>query len=227
VRALAQMIVERFGFRSPFLRRASLCVGLAVVTAAAAMVFAIVQSGEIRVGARRYAPTPVIKPEAREIVFNLFSDQGGARLARLRIERMSVESGREGFMRIGLRPVVVFDGVDLQIESTTLWPEAGRKIRDALERTAGGEFVLRNVRLQNTDATPRRVFAPSGRLRSEGAIELVHARDIETARSAEPVTLWFWLTGPQAARFAAPPANAPSAPLQRKPFPAPISARLD
>lgn len=173
---------------------------------------------------RAFKPVSTSAPKAQRVVTTLFSDQAGDRLACVRVERVVVESGRAGFLRIAAYPVVVLEGVTLEIDPKVAWPEAGSKIHAALRQAAGGDYTLRSVQVQFAGADARRIFAPTARYRREGALELIQALD--PGVPSGPATQWLWLTGPQAGRLVTPPENIIATHAPQPPFPT-RAARLD
>lgn len=154
-------------------------------------------------------------PGMEGILHRFFDDRTGVAFGRLRIDRVGVESSRQGFMRVAWRPTVVLEGVTLEIGTEATWPDAGTPILNALHGAGREGCLLRGVRLQVAGAEPREIFSPMGRLRADGALELTDVT--MTLGGAAPVstgTVCFWLKGPEAGRCTtiarpASPANGP------------------
>lgn len=144
-------------------------------------------------------------PGMEGVVYGFFDDKTGARIGRLRIERVHLEHRRQGFFRVGWRPLIVLEGVSLDIETdaAAAWPHAGRQILSALHGTAWDEFELRNVRLRLAGTPAREIVATRGRVRADGGLELTAptVTGVEAAADAPP--LCFWLAGAQAGTLTA------------------------
>lgn len=138
-------------------------------------------------------------PGMKAIVYGFFDDKTGERIGRLQIEKVGVEYQRRGFLRVAWDPLVVLDGVTLEIGAGATWPEAGNKIIDALRVTGRqNSSVLRHVRLRLAGATPREIVAETATLRKDGGLELVGVENADGAgRPATTETLCFWLAGPR------------------------------
>lgn len=160
------------------------------------------------------------------IVHGFFDGQTGEKLGRLRIDRVAVEARREGFLRIGLKPIVVLEGVTLEISAGATWPETGRQILAALQGSARDGCILRNVTLRIAGTEARELSAPAGRLRAEGVLELSFAAVPPGSLPPPegPATMCYWLTGPQAGKLvpgmaaaSVPPKSTASGPLNHQP----------
>ncbi len=154
-------------------------------------------------------------PGMEGILHRFFDDRTGVAFGRLRIDRVGVESSRQGFMRVAWRPAVVLEGVTLEIGTEATWPDAGTPILNALHGAGRDGCLLRGVRLQLAGSEPREILSPQGRLRADGALELADVT--MTLGGAAPVsagTVCFWLKGPEAGRCTtmAPPASPASGP---------------
>lgn len=154
------------------------------------------------------------RPGMQGMVYRFFDDRTGANIGRLRIERVEMEYGRRGFLRVAWQPVVVLDGVTLEISSTAVWPAAGAPILDALRVKARDGAVLRNVTLVLPSTPGTKITSSAGRLRGDGALELTDAVVFDAGSPPSgSTTLCFWLSGPQAGKWtAARPPTSPSDP---------------
>lgn len=154
------------------------------------------------------------------VVHGFFDDLTGARIGRLRIEHVRLEYRRQGFLRVAWRPLVVLDGVSLEIKAGAVWPAAGAQIVRALQGGNRDSSILRNVSVLLEGSSAQKITAPTARLRADHAIELsdaVVARDGQTL--TEPGTVCFWLAGPQAGQWTRlPSAVASTATPSSQPF---------
>ncbi len=157
-------------------------------------------------------------PGMKAIVYGFFDDRTGARIGRLQIENVALEYQHRGFLRVAWDPLVVLDGVTLEIDAAAIWPDAGVKIVDALRVTGRqNASVLRHVRLRLGGARQSEITAESALLRKDGALELT---GVELAAGSTAATLpasgrmCFWLAGPRAGQLTTvPPASADIAAL--------------
>lgn len=147
------------------------------------------------------------QPGMEGVVHGFFDDQTGARIGRLRIDHVRLEYRRQGFLRVAWRPLVVLDGVSLEIKAGTAWPAAGTQIIRALQGGNRDSSVLRNVTVLLDGSPAQRITAPTARLRADHALELSDAVVVRDGQAfAEPGTVCFWLAGPQAGQWTRPPA---------------------
>ena len=145
----------------------------------------------------------------------------GERVARLLIDRVGLEYRSQGFLRVAWRPMVVLEGVTLEVsDPSAAWSAQGSEILRTM-RTLGGrnEVVLRRVLIRVAGAPE--ITASAARIRSDGGLELTLQPGGPGQAAAPPRVQYFWLTGPQAGRLTetAPPRRAATAP------PAPPNAR--
>jgi hypothetical protein len=154
-------------------------------------------------------------PGMKAIVYGFFDDKTGDRIGRLQIDKVGVEYQHRGFLKVAWDPLVVLDGVTLEISGGAAWPEAGVKIIDALRVTGRqSASVLRNVHLRLPGAPGREIAAASATLRQDGGLELLGVNVPAGATPAAPPSgtgnLCFWLTGPHAGQLT--PAASPASP---------------
>lgn len=147
-------------------------------------------------------------PGMRGLVYSFFEEQTGRRIGRLRIDSAEVEYGRQGFLRVAWRPLVVLSGVTLDAGEISDWRAAGAQIIDALKVAGQREaFVMRSIRLRLklADGTLQEVTAGQATLRADGAMELHDATvaDGTSAVALERGTLLLWLAGPQTGQLTA------------------------
>ena len=164
------------------------------------------------VGAAAQA-SPVVQggnaPGMKEVIHGFFDDKTGDKIGRLRIESVGVEYQKRGFLRVAWDPIVVLDGVTLEIAPGATWPEAGVKILDALHVTGrSGACVLRRVTLRLDGPAPRDIRAATASLRADGGLELTDATSLTAAGAgsapeAGSKNFCFWLAGPQAGQLVA------------------------
>lgn len=152
-------------------------------------------------------PPSANAPGMRAVVYGFFDDQTGARIGRLQIEKVDVEYQRHGFLRVAWDPLVVLDGVTLEVGAGVAWPQAGAKIIEALRVTGRRDVcVLRNVRLRLAGLPAREITAATASLRPDGGLELVAATWLAggAPASAGGAGNWcFWLAGPHAGQLTA------------------------
>jgi hypothetical protein len=145
-------------------------------------------------------------PGMKTIVYGFFDDHTGARIGRLQIDEVGVEYQHRGFLKVAWDPLVVLDGVTLEVSAGAVWPDAGVKIIDALRVTGRqNTSVLRNVRLRLAGTPAREIAAASATLRRDGGLELL---GVNLTAGAEPVSpapatgsYCFWLAGPRAGQL--------------------------
>lgn len=151
-------------------------------------------------------------PGMRGLVFGIFDERSGQRIGRLRVDRADVEYGRQGFLHVAWRPLVVLSGVFLEAGEISDWGPAGAQIIDALKVAGRREsFVMRDLRLQLrlADGTRQEIAAGEAALRADGAIELRGAKLKAGSESGavESGALCLWLAGPEAGRLTEGPAT--------------------
>jgi hypothetical protein len=144
-------------------------------------------------------------PGMRAVVYGFFDDQTGERIGRLQIGKVDVEYQRHGFLRVAWDPLVVLDGVTLEVSAGAVWPQAGVKIIDALRVTGRqNASVLRRVRLRLAGTPAREITAATASLRRDGGLELV---GVTLSGGAAPDSgagnFCFWLAGPHAGQLIA------------------------
>jgi hypothetical protein len=142
----------------------------------------------------------------KAIVYGFFDDKTGERIGRLQIDKVGVEYQHRGFLKVAWDPLIVLDGVTLEVSAGAVWPEAGAKIIDALRVTGRqNASVLRNVHLRLAGAPGREIAAAGATLRKDGGLELLGVNfTAGAAPAASPsVTgnLCFWLAGPRAGQL--------------------------
>ena len=145
-------------------------------------------------------------PGMKAIVYGFFDDKTGERIGRLQIDKVGIEYQHRGFLRVAWDPLVVLDGVTLEISAGAVWPEAGVKIIDALRVTGRqNASVLRNVHLRLAGAPGREITAAGAMLRKDGGLELLGVNLTAGAAPAEPTSaatnFCFWLAGPRAGQL--------------------------
>jgi hypothetical protein len=143
-----------------------------------------------------------------------FFTSAGERVARLSIDQVGLEYRTQGFLRVAWRPIVVLDGVTLEVANpAATWPEQGLQILQAM-RTLGGrsELILRRVKIRLTGAAD--IDATTARIRTDGGLELTMPAAEGRPDAGLPHIQYFWLTGPQAGRLTqtAPPHLAAATP---------------
>lgn len=141
-------------------------------------------------------------PGMRGVVYGLFDDQTGARLARLKIEHVDLEYEHRGFLRVAWRPVVVLNGVTLDVSAGVAWPAAGAKIVDALQ-VAGRRkaSVLRDVHIRLAGEPARELTAVTGNLRADGALELTGVKFSAGGSTESTGDRCLWLAGSRAGQL--------------------------
>jgi hypothetical protein len=141
-----------------------------------------------------------------------FFTPAGDRVARLLIDRVGLEYRTQGFFRVAWRPLVVLEGVTLEVSNpAAAWPEQGAQILRTM-RTLGGrnELVMRRVEI--CVAGEPKISAASGVIRADGGLELTMPAGVNDAKSTPVAVRYFWLTGPEAGTLTrtAPPRQAKS-----------------
>ena len=159
-------------------------------------------AGLALLAAERADPPPSANtPGMREVVYGFFDDKTGERIGRLQIAKVDVEYQRHGFLRVAWDPLVVLDGVTLEIGAGVAWPQAGAKIIDALRVSGRREAcVLRDVRLRLAGSPAREITAPTASLRADGGLQLP-AATLAAGAATEAGEFCFWLAGPQAGQL--------------------------
>jgi len=151
-------------------------------------------------------------PGMRGVVYGLFEDQTGGRIGRVQIDKVDVEYEHRGFLRVAWRPLVVLEGVTLDISAAAAWPGAGAKIIDALRVTGRTHApVLRNVRVRLAGQSACEITAPKASLRADGGLELIGTRWLAGQAPGNAAgDFCFWLAGPLAGQLTAlaPPGRA-------------------
>lgn len=168
---------------------------------------ALLGAAQITLRAETPATPGTNAPGMKGVVYGFFDDKTGARIGRLEIESVGVEYQRRGFLRVAWDPIVVLDGVTLEISAGATWPDAGMKIIDALRVTGrSGASVLRRVRLRIPGSPTPEITAATASLRTDGGLVL---RDV-TASASEGAAaesargnLCLWLAGPRAGQLVA------------------------
>ncbi len=147
-------------------------------------------------------PAATNRPGMEGVTYRFFDDRTGGDIGRLRIERVTMEYGRRGFLRVAWQPQVVLEGVTLEIVSGAPWPAAGTQILEALRAGGREAGALHNLTLLPAGTSTPKIVAPVARLRADGAIECVAAA-VSPAGGAASVseTGCFWLSGPLAGRW--------------------------
>lgn len=146
-------------------------------------------------------------PGMKGVVYGFFDDKTGARIGRLEIESVGVEYQRRGFLRVAWDPIVVLEGVTLDISAGATWPGAGVKIVDALRVTGrSGASVLRRVRLRIPGSPTPEITAATASLRTDGGLVLRDVTAVASGGSAVEFAkgdLCFWLAGARAGQLVA------------------------
>jgi hypothetical protein len=130
-----------------------------------------------------------------------FFSATGERVARLQIDRVGLEYRNQGFLRVALWPLVVLDGVILDVsDPATVWANQGAEILRTIRNLGGrNEVILRRVQIHVAGSPD--VVALVAHVRADGALELSMPEASAGAVSVPATIRYFWLTGPQAGRL--------------------------
>ena len=146
-------------------------------------------------------------PGMKGVVYGFFDDKTGGRIGRLEIETVGVEYQHRGFLRVAWDPLVVLDGVTLEIGAGAVWPEAGAKIIDALRVTGrSGLSVMRRVHLRIAGTPVREITAATATLGPDGSLTLAGVTMPGSGAPDAGVSagnFCFWLAGAQAGQLIA------------------------
>jgi hypothetical protein len=152
----------------------------------------------------------------RGVALGFFDGTTGNRVARLLLDRVTLEYRHQGFLRVAWRPLVMLDGVTLESSAVAAWPAQGPKVCQTLRELAGrDELVLRHVRVCLAGSPALEITAPSARLRADGCLELPAATVTGATAPATTVDGCLWLTGPAAGRWM--PAKSAATPMPSLP----------
>ncbi len=155
------------------------------------------------------------RPGMEGLVYGLFDDATGARIGRLKIGRVLSESGKQGFLRVAWRPLVVLENVTLELAEDARWPEAGRTVLKALQGIARDQTELRGVHISRSGAQRCELRSPAGRLRADGAMEFAVATVEIGDRPLRSGGGCFWLAGASAGQWV--PNPGPDRPIPTMP----------
>ena len=105
----------------------------------------------------------------KKAVMPVYMDFGSPAVAVLRAERIYPTHQRWGYFRLGLRPMLVCDGVTLEICDAAKTTQALAGVRDNLQAQAGGMLIeLREVAVRFTGEITPRLRAGTIRLQDQG-----------------------------------------------------------
>lgn len=148
------------------------------------------------------APAPKVEgaPSMKGSVFSIFDNKSGTRTGRIKVEHIDFEYRRQGFMLVALRPQVVMEGVEMEIDASLAWNTQGLQIVRALTSMGKHEEVLmRNIRVRFTGPQAQELTAQFARLTPTGALEFSQAGLTASGESADSDgTYLLPLTGPNA-----------------------------
>lgn len=121
----------------------------------------------------------------RHVILPLLDPVSGDRIARLEIQRTALEYRHHGVFRVAWDPVVVLDGVDLEITDLAAWPAVRDQLPPFIHSLSGDNPVeLRAVRIHVLDSSPRTILADSARFTPAGDLRLVGFRETPSASGA-------------------------------------------
>ena len=148
------------------------------------------------------APAPKVEgaPSMKGSVFSIFDNATGARTGRIKVDHIDFEYRRQGFMLVALRPQVVMQGVELEVDANLAWNTQGVQIVRAL--TSMGkhdEVLMRNVRVRFSGPQAQELTANFAKLTPTGALEFSQASLTASGEStSNDGTYTLPLTGPNA-----------------------------